>query len=168
MGGGYGQNIAAGVEADNITAIITNLFYNGEVGWYDGLYGQAQPSMANFEHWGHFSQIVWKGTTHVGCYTQDCSGQGLANTGGNVSPYFTVCNYKSPGMYTSPPYCVYCQLIQDRQLRQRVRRECWQASRPPNSRLELRLVNITAHHEILLSARSFISGHPFLLIPEAL
>ena len=97
MGGGYGQNIAAGVAADNITAIITNLFYNGEVGWYDGLYGQAQPSMSNFDHWGHFSQIVWKGTTQVGCYTKDCSGQGLANTGGNVSPYFTVCNYKSPG-----------------------------------------------------------------------
>lgn len=97
MGGGYGQNIAAGVEADNITAIITNLFYNGEVNWYDGLYGQASPSMANFEHWGHFSQIVWKGTTQVGCYTQDCSSKGLANTGGNVSPYFTVCNYKSPG-----------------------------------------------------------------------
>ena len=101
MGGGYGQNIAAGVEGDNITAIITNLFYNGEVGWYDGLYGQAQPSMSNFEHWGHFSQIVWKGTTHVGCYTKDCSGQGLANTGGNVSPYFTVCNYKSPGEFPS-------------------------------------------------------------------
>jgi len=96
-----GQNIAAGVEADNITAIITNLFYNGEVGWYDGLYGQAQPSMVNFEHWGHFSQIVWKGTTHVGCYTKDCSAQGLANTGGDVSPYFTVCNYKSPGNFAN-------------------------------------------------------------------
>ena len=95
-GGGYGQNIAAGVEPANISAIITDLFYNGEVGWYDGLYGQAQPDMTNFEHWGHFSQIVWKDTTHVGCATQHCS-NGLANVGSDVAPYFTVCNYKNPG-----------------------------------------------------------------------
>ncbi|KAK5107662.1 hypothetical protein LTR62_000943 [Meristemomyces frigidus] len=100
-GGGYGQNIAAGVEANNISAIITDLFYNGEVGWYAGLYTQAQPSMANFEHWGHFSQIVWKATTHVGCATQDCSAQGLGNVGTDVSPYFTVCNYKDPGNYAN-------------------------------------------------------------------
>jgi hypothetical protein len=99
MGGGYGQNIAAGVAPDNITAIITNLFYNGEINYFDGQYGKAQPDMTNFEKWGHFSQIVWKATTHVGCYTKDCSGQGLGNTGGNVSPYFTVCNYKSAGTF---------------------------------------------------------------------
>ena len=78
-GGGYGQNIAAGVQADNISAIITDLFYNGEVGWFNGLYGESQPDMTNFEHWGHFSQIVWNETTHVGCYTQDCTSQGLGN-----------------------------------------------------------------------------------------
>ncbi|TKA64892.1 hypothetical protein B0A55_10926, partial [Friedmanniomyces simplex] len=99
-GGGYGQNIAAGVEANNISAIITDLFYNGEVGWYDGLYGQAQPDMTNFEHWGHFSQIVWKSTTKVGCATQYCP-NGLANVGSDVSPYFTVCNYGPPGNYAN-------------------------------------------------------------------
>ncbi|KAK5132478.1 hypothetical protein LTR08_009024 [Meristemomyces frigidus] len=100
-GGGYGQNIAAGVESNNISAIITDLFYNGEVGWYDGLYGATQPNMTDFEHWGHFSQIVWKDTTHVGCATQDCSANGLANVGSDVSPYFTVCNYKNPGNYAN-------------------------------------------------------------------
>lgn len=100
-GGGYGQNIAAGVEANNISSIITDLFYNGEVGWFADLYGEAQPSMTNFEHWGHFSQIVWKGTTAVGCATQDCSKQGLTGVGSNVPPYFTVCNYKSPGNYAN-------------------------------------------------------------------
>ena len=102
-GGGYGQNIAAGVEPNNISAIITNLFYNGEVSNYDGLYGEANPSMALFEEWGHFTQIVWKATTHVGCATQDCSGKGLANVGGDVAPYFTVCNYKSPGKHCHHP-----------------------------------------------------------------
>ena len=96
-GGGYGQNIAAGIQASNISAIITELFYNGEVGWFSGLYGQAQPSMDNFENWGHFSQIVWKDTTRIGCATQDCSSTGLTNVGSNVPPYFTVCNYENPG-----------------------------------------------------------------------
>ncbi|THX60612.1 PR-1-like protein [Aureobasidium pullulans] len=97
-GGGYGQNIAAGVEANNVSAVITELFYNGEVGYFNNLYGQANPDMTNFEKWGHFSQLVWKGTTKVGCATQYCSG-GLANIGQYVSPHFTVCNYGSPGNY---------------------------------------------------------------------
>ena len=95
--GAYGQNIAAGVKADNVSAVITELFYNGEVSFYDELYGEDNPSMDNFHEWGHFSQIVWKGTTEVGCATVDCSSQNLANTGGNVAPYFTVCNYKKQG-----------------------------------------------------------------------
>lgn len=98
QGGGYGQNIAAGVEPANISAIITDLFYNGEEPYFASEYGKDNPDMTNFEKWGHFSQIVWKGTTHVACATQHCPG-GLANVGSGVSPYFTVCNYKSPGNY---------------------------------------------------------------------
>ena len=97
-GGGYGQNIAAGVGPGAISRIITNMFYNGEVNWFDGLYGEEHPDMTNFEHWGHFSQLVWKSTTQVGCATQYCP-NGLANTGAHVPPYFTVCNYKSPGNF---------------------------------------------------------------------
>jgi hypothetical protein len=96
-GGGYGQNIAAGVKPENIATIITDMFYNGEVGYFAGQYGKKNPDMDDFEKWGHFSQIVWAGTTHVGCATQDCSASGLSNTGGGVAPYFTVCNYKTPG-----------------------------------------------------------------------
>lgn len=98
-GGGYGQNIAAGVKADNVSAVITELFYNGEVGLFEGQYGKDSPDMSAFHEWGHFSQIVWKATTEVGCATVDCSSQGLSNTGGNVPAYFTVCNYKSAGNY---------------------------------------------------------------------
>ena len=35
--GAYGQNIAAGVKADNVSAVITELFYNGEVSFYISL-----------------------------------------------------------------------------------------------------------------------------------
>ncbi|KAK6425377.1 hypothetical protein LTR95_016272 [Oleoguttula sp. CCFEE 5521] len=105
--GGYGQNIAAGVKGDDVTSVITDLFYNGEVGYYNNLYGQSQPDMTNFHLWGHFSQIVWKGTTSVGCATQDCTGKKWVDGDGNdltaqhISPYFTVCNYKSPGNYAN-------------------------------------------------------------------
>jgi hypothetical protein len=112
--GGYGQNIAAGVEANNVSAVITELFYNGEVGYYDNLYvdlpegttqdmPEAQVTIddSNFHEWGHFSQMVWVNTKEVGCATVDCSSKGLANTGGNVAPYFTVCNYKKQGTLDS-------------------------------------------------------------------
>ncbi|KAF2858554.1 PR-1-like protein [Piedraia hortae CBS 480.64] len=93
-GGGYGQNIAAGYTPEQIKAVITNGFYNSEVNAFEGQYGQDSPS--NFEAWGHFTQVVWKSSTLVGCATKDCSSQGLANAGG-TPPYFTVCNYKNQG-----------------------------------------------------------------------
>ncbi len=98
-GGGYGQNIAAGVDGGSVARVITDMFYNGEVNYYVPLYDQGNnPDMSNFESWGHFSQIVWAKTTKVGCATQNCPG-GLANTGSNVPPYFTVCNYDPPGNF---------------------------------------------------------------------
>jgi hypothetical protein len=116
----YGQNIAAGVEPNNVSAVITELFYNGEVGFYDNLYvdlpegtkqsdpeAQVEIDDTNFHEWGHFSQMVWKGTSEVGCATVDCSSKGLANTGGNVAPYFTVCNYLKRGMLKSILNCYW-------------------------------------------------------------
>lgn len=99
-GGGYGQNIGAGAPEDEIDKMITNQMYNDEIGWYPG-YG-AEPDMTNFEHWGHFSQIVWKSATGVGCFTQHCTGPGaLRGVDPNVAPYFTVCNYAGVGKLNS-------------------------------------------------------------------
>jgi hypothetical protein len=95
-GGGYGQNIGAGADQSGVAAMINNEMYNDEIEFYPS-YG-VEPDMSNFEKWGHYSQIVWKSTTGVGCAVQYCP-NGLANTGGNVSPYFTVCNYSPPGMF---------------------------------------------------------------------
>lgn len=95
-GGGYGQNIGAGSKDTEVDQMITNAMYNDEIGYYPGYGGE--PDMGNFENWGHFSQIVWKSTTKIGCATQYCPG-GLANVGGGVSPYFTVCNYSPPGNF---------------------------------------------------------------------
>ncbi|KAJ9493483.1 hypothetical protein LTR99_006141 [Exophiala xenobiotica] len=96
-GGGYGQNIGAGSPPSDIPAMITNLMYNAEINFYPLPYG-IEPDMSNFEKWGHYSQIVWKSTTSVGCATQYCP-NGLANVGSGVSPYFTVCNYSPPGNF---------------------------------------------------------------------
>lgn len=93
-GGGYGQNIGAGAPDHQIDAMITNQMYNDEMMLYPA-YGM-EPDMTNFEKWGHFSQIVWKTTTKVGCYTQYCP-NGLSGVASNVSPYFTVCNYRPAG-----------------------------------------------------------------------
>ena len=78
--------------------MITNLMYNDEFEYFDGLYGQANPSMAQFESWGHFTQILWKDTTHVGCATVDCNGlRNVDDSPDSAIPY-TVCNYSPPGM----------------------------------------------------------------------
>lgn len=74
--------------------MITNLMYNDEMGYFEGLYGNPNPDMSNFEKWGHFSQIVWKGTTQVGCATTVCGT--LQNIGAGPIP-FTVCNYGPAG-----------------------------------------------------------------------
>lgn len=111
-GGGYGQNIAAGIQAGNISAILSNNFYNDELPRYPE-FGTSSPDLTLFEEWGHFSQLVWKATLSVGCYTEICSPpgadpldcksddtsylNGLACGNGGIPAIFTVCNYDPPG-----------------------------------------------------------------------
>ncbi|KAK4861637.1 hypothetical protein LT330_003672 [Penicillium expansum] len=94
--GDYGQNIAYGVEAALVgEQVIGEMMYTDEAPYFANLYGEANPDMSNFEKWGHFTQIVWKATTEVGCATVSCSD--LGNVGGPAP--FTVCNYGTPGNY---------------------------------------------------------------------
>ena len=74
---------------------VTEGLYNSEVNNY--IYYGGEPDVSTLNGWGHFSQIVWKGSTSVGCYTADCSSGGLMNTDPWIPPYFTVCNYAPPG-----------------------------------------------------------------------
>ncbi|KAK6365455.1 hypothetical protein LTS17_011174 [Exophiala oligosperma] len=92
-GGGYGQNIGAGYTAAQVPAMIGNDMYNHEMPYYPLPYGVNNPDTSNFGAWGHFSQIVWKGTTSVGCATQVCP----TLQGATFTQYFTVCNYYPPG-----------------------------------------------------------------------
>ncbi|KAK3366368.1 CAP domain-containing protein [Podospora didyma] len=103
-GGGDGQNIAmyAGTDAakDNATHAgkggIGDGWYNGEITFYpSGDYGKDNPNMSKFENWGHFSQMVWKGTKQIGCATQFCPKGSQLNK--DMDGWFTVCNYFPPG-----------------------------------------------------------------------
>jgi len=103
-GGGYGQNIAVygssgDVEADGSSSMIamaaTDMWYNGEVNLFlPSYYGEANPDFSNFESWGHYSQMVWKSTTGVGCAVQFCAAGTIYPSMGS---WFSVCNYNPPG-----------------------------------------------------------------------
>ncbi|PMD26616.1 PR-1-like protein, partial [Hyaloscypha hepaticicola] len=109
-GGGYGQNLAAYGATGNVAALspssmlaksITDQWYYGEVNSFlPSYYGQPTPDMSNFEAWGHFTQVVWKGSLSVGCASQLCPA-------GTIFPapyqsWFTVCNYVPPGKFPFP------------------------------------------------------------------
>lgn len=97
----WGSN--ADPEAFGATASVARAASNG---WYNGElndfptsdYGKDSPDMSNFEKWGHFSQLVWKGTEKVGCHSQFCP----PGTMSELGSWYTVCNYFPAGMCPIP------------------------------------------------------------------
>jgi len=101
----YGQNIAdymgSGFDVEalgaesQVASSITDMWYNGELGAYpESGYGQDNPSFSDADAWDHFSQLVWKSSTSVGCATQYCPTGELA---AGWEGWFTVCNYQVAG-----------------------------------------------------------------------
>lgn len=63
-------------------------------------YGLANPpSGTNLDSWGHYTQLIWKSSTKVGCYTAKCP----AGTVLSMQSWYTVCNYSPPGK----PICAH-------------------------------------------------------------
>jgi len=79
-----GQNMAGSNPLANVSAGITEQWVNSEASNYAPYFGQADPS-GDIASYGHFTQVVWKGATKVGCGTVDCTGSG--------GMWITVCNY---------------------------------------------------------------------------
>ncbi|SCV00220.1 LANO_0F05820g1_1 [Lachancea nothofagi CBS 11611] len=78
-GGPYGENLACGYSA------------TGSVeAWYDEIksYDWSNPNYSSST--GHFTQVVWKGTSQVGCGIKQCSG----GTGDYV-----ICSYQTAGNF---------------------------------------------------------------------
>lgn len=127
--GGYGQNLASAGDSRDISArqlqdaasAVTSQWYNGEVvNW--NFYGQDNPpENSNLLDWGHFTQVVWKSTTKVGCATVQCA----AGTVLGLHSWYTVCNYDPPGKSSAKTKESEHDDTNDlpRQLRWRVRRQ---------------------------------------------
>ncbi|KAI8679993.1 SCP domain-containing protein [Fusarium keratoplasticum] len=101
--GGYGQNLASWGATGDIDDMqkksaaggITNQWYNSEMGNW-AFYGQENPPDGmDIQLYGHFTQVVWKDSTKVGCATVKCPA-------GSVLQYpswYTVCNYNPQGNF---------------------------------------------------------------------
>ncbi|KAJ4266515.1 hypothetical protein NW762_004502 [Fusarium torreyae] len=101
--GGYGQNLASWGATNDIDNLknkaaaggITNQWYNSEMGNW-AFYGQENPpSDMNIDLYGHFTQVVWKDSTKVGCATVKCP----AGTVLSFQSWYTVCNYNPQGNF---------------------------------------------------------------------
>jgi uncharacterized protein YkwD len=82
--GPYGENLAAGTGDFGIDAAIK--LWTDEASQYDP--NNPQPS--------HFTQVVWKSSTQVGCAVYACNGIFDASFG--IAQYYT-CEYSPPGNY---------------------------------------------------------------------
>lgn len=101
--GGYGQNLASwgasgdisGKQIETAAAGITDQWYNDEMmNW--SFYGSDNPPAGSDLHaWGHFTQVVWKSSTKLGCATVQCD----AGTVLSLPSWYTVCNYNPPGNF---------------------------------------------------------------------
>lgn len=86
---GAGQNLAAGTGSQSAQSSVD--MWMDEEKDYD-------PANPNYSH---FTQVVWKASTELGCYQSKCS-KLVDGTGNEVFPgfgdsVFTVCNYSPAG-----------------------------------------------------------------------
>lgn len=86
-GSGYGENMAFSSPASYNPGVETIVQW-----WYDEepLYDYSNPGFSSDT--GHFTQVVWKGTTEIGCGFKSGCSTGSANV--------WVCQYNPPGNYT--------------------------------------------------------------------
>ncbi|HMG22286.1 MAG TPA: CAP domain-containing protein [Kofleriaceae bacterium] len=69
-GGSYGENLAAGTTATLDPATVVKM-------WYDEIAEYRFPDGGFSSKTGHFTQVVWRGTTQVGCGRSQCKGMDI-------------------------------------------------------------------------------------------
>ena len=78
-GGQYGENLAAGTSGTLDAEAVVGM-------WYDEVRQYRFPDGGFSMQTGHFTQVVWRGTTQVGCGRSQCKGMDI-----------WVCEYDPPG-----------------------------------------------------------------------
>jgi len=100
---GDGQNIfAVSGRVFNVTAAVQGNWYAGEfkIMTDNGLWGREVPTGDDIYHKvGHLTQIVWKKTSKVGCYSVDCRGRMKVDNTDFALDKYTVCNYAESGNF---------------------------------------------------------------------
>jgi pathogenesis-related protein 1 len=95
--GSLGEDIAAG---GGLTAAQAVNLWVAEQQYYD--HATNSCNAPSGQSCGHYTQIVWKATTAVGCALVACT-TGSPTGGGNWQ--FAVCDFSPPGNYIGmPPY----------------------------------------------------------------
>ncbi|KAJ4343102.1 hypothetical protein N0V95_006772 [Ascochyta clinopodiicola] len=97
-GANQGQNLfTTSGTVFNVTAGITESWYKGEFQAMLPYFGAANIPDDVFHNVGHLTQVLWKGTTKVGCVSLDCGTRmTIGGQPSNLNKY-TVCNYSPPG-----------------------------------------------------------------------
>jgi pathogenesis-related protein 1 len=88
----YGENLSARTDRGEPAAIVAS--WAGEAKDYDHKRNRCAPGAVC----GHYTQVVWRKSTAIGCAVARCPGAGPF--GGGVSEWFLgVCNYSPPGNF---------------------------------------------------------------------
>lgn len=85
---GYGENIAAGGDAASLTALSAVKMWVDEQKYYD--YATNSCNAPSGQMCLHYTQVVWRKSTKLGCARVQCS---------NGVGYFVTCNYSPMGNY---------------------------------------------------------------------
>jgi len=89
--GGLGENIAAGAPTQTVAGAVGS--WVGEQQYYD----HGSNTCASGQECGHYTQIVWKDTTGVGCAKFSCTTNSPFGTFASGQWDFSVCDYSPPG-----------------------------------------------------------------------
>jgi Cysteine-rich secretory protein family len=96
--GGVGENIAAGAPTETVAAAVNS--WLAEASSYDHTTNTCSSTSPGC---GHYTQIVWKATTGVGCAHVSCTANSPFT--GFATWDFSVCDYSPPGnVGTQSPY----------------------------------------------------------------